>query len=228
MPVEKVKWRQTADAIFHAQNAHKASIRTSGTAPSASSAQVMPVEKVKWRQTADSFSQPAQNASQGSTPTLGTRPLPSSSQVTPIEKDEWDELVQQTEREIRALEGMENRLRAQLSVHRQDETDINDPPTEPLIGLDAPAAPRIPRIAREQRMDAKWASAQRDLVDPMESSRAYLDQVCRARPKTTAPYWVPVSAVDLSRLKLNVRESSLESLSSDPLEKHLKDLCRPW
>merc|ERR1712048_976230 len=124
-------------------------------------------------------------------------------------------LIQQTEKEILVLEGEEKQMRSEIDELHHEEEPLHVS-MDALIPLDVPAAPKIARIPRESRIDQKWAAAQRDLVDPMQISRAYLDQTCLPVDKKFQPYWIDTNTIDVESLMANPFESSIESLPSDP------------
>ncbi|CAE8595792.1 unnamed protein product, partial [Polarella glacialis] len=87
--------------------------------------------------------------------------------------------------------------------------------------------PKIARMPKERYLDPKWASVQRELLDPIEISLAYLDKSCRPSVEPEGPYWPQSAAPEVARIR-DPWENSIESLSFNPLEHHVKSLCRPW
>lgn len=152
----------------------------------------------------------------------GWTPLPPSAEL--------EALIEQTAREIAELESQEQFWADGSDVDDLDRQRYHETaPLPSLTPLQAPAPPRIQRLGRESRLDSKWARLQRELADPIEISRAYLDRVCRPQPEPAVPYMVPKEVVDeVVDSTRNPWQNSIESLSYNPLEFHIKSLCRPW
>lgn len=151
---------------------------------------------------------------------LGWTPLPPS--------DKLEALIQQTAREIAELESQEQFWADSSDV--DEDWHQREPELLPsLAPVEAPTPPRIQRLGRERRVDPKWARLQKELVDPIESSRAYLDRICRPQPEPVVPHRLPQGFLDeVMAATRNPLEDFTEILSYDPLEFHIRSLCRPW
>jgi len=143
-------------------------------------------------------------------------------------RDELDVLIQRTAREIAELEAKEEMLRQR--AYQEDEPALR-PVTnpEPLVALDVPVPPGIARLARESRVERRWARTRERLVDPLEASRAYLERTCRPQPRGPRFYKAPENALAcLAKVSEDPLQNALRSLSVDPLEAHMRSLCQPW
>jgi len=132
-------------------------------------------------------------------------------------------LIAQTAQEIAALEW------EATALDEVDEEEHPQPLPRPsaLLALDVPSPPKITRLSREQFLNPRWVRAQRELVDPVEIARSYLDRACQPEQKPFQPYWVASDVTDalVTRQPL---DSAVSLLSVDPLELHVKSLCQPW
>jgi len=157
----------------------------------------------------------------------GTAHIASTAEASPPGL-ELDAVIKRTVQEIALLEAEQNKLLDSDAVLVDEQKEVvTTPESASLIALDVPDAPRIARVSRENQADHKYARAQRELVDPIEITRAYLDRTCRPQRKVQEPYWVPFDP-DASRIARDPYECSIASLSFDPLEFQVKSLCRPW
>jgi len=134
---------------------------------------------------------------------------------------ELEALIDQTAREIAELEGQEA-----LSAMRDDGDLQAATPVPQLPPFSEPRSPRIARVARASCLNQKWARAQRELIDPAELTRSFLDRSVMPQPKPPEPWWVPEDCPEVS-MDRDRWECSIESLSFDPLAYHVRSLCRP-
>lgn len=140
-------------------------------------------------------------------------PLPSHSEL--------EALIDLAVREIAELEEQEEQLVRNKPATIQPELSENSrsdglPPLAPV------AAPSPPKLARVPR-----AQVHHDLLDPLEVTRAYLARSCRPVVQPQALLPLPSAASQLARTAEDIWENSIESLSFNPLEHHIKSLCRP-
>jgi hypothetical protein len=143
-------------------------------------------------------------------------------------KHQLEALISRTELEIEMLEHEAMRCaRDDQGVEEEMERPQPLPAPMPLPTLEVPTPPKISRLGRGHVLDPKWVRAQRELVDPVDVTRSYLDRACRPQPKPVQPHWVTIKAAD-SRRKAQSQETAVSRLSYDPLEIHVKSLCQPW
>lgn len=153
----------------------------------------------------------------------GEEPLP--------ERRLLDAEIERTLREIAGLE--EESLLLQQALH--DERAAPKPAPgdaaaslPPLPPVEAPEPPKISRISREAWVDPKWDKARRELIDPLPLLRSYLDRTCRPPLSAPKPCWVPANTPGIAEPGSDFWEGSVETMTVDPVEQHIKNLCKPF
>lgn len=160
-----------------------------------------------------------------SAPWLAEPAPPACTLVALRPESDLERLIKRTAREIADLEGEEANLLADIEASRA-EPHRPPPRPEQLVPLELPEAPLRMRLPREARVDARWATAQRELLDPAEISRAYLDRACCPSAKPGGPYWPsPWTAEELTSQRRRLQGRPHEAIMSDPLENHVRSLC---
>jgi len=135
-------------------------------------------------------------------------------------------LINQTIQEIAELESQEQFWSQTSEACEQLFVEAEEPPAE-LPPVVPPSPPKIPRLPRERAGDPKLVKNPRactDSVDPAELSRAYLARACAPKARARQPFRLPTSTI-ASKLR-NPWENSIESLSFNPLEHHIKSLAK--
>lgn len=129
-----------------------------------------------------------------------------------------ESLIARTARQIAELEDEEAAF-ARAADKREATIVLESPP---IVPLEVPPPPASRRQLGFCSVTQKWSEKQRELIDPMEMSRAYLERLNRPVAKPQQPFWPPSPQHGDS-----VHISSV-SLSFDPLEDHVRGLCQPW
>mmetsp|Transcript_28876 Transcript_28876/g.76186 ORF Transcript_28876/g.76186 Transcript_28876/m.76186 type:complete len:208 (-) Transcript_28876:191-814(-) len=125
-----------------------------------------------------------------------------------------EKLIAQTVQEIASLE------EKALCLDEREEPTGTDVPIAVLTSLDVPAPRKIVRVRRPGQGRRPGAE-----TDPLEATRAFLYRKCKPQPKQMQPLWL---SFDCSVGLGDPLKGSLDSLSHDPLEMHVKSLCQPW
>eukprot|EP00929_Paragymnodinium_shiwhaense_P109043 TRINITY_DN75400_c0_g1_i1.p1 TRINITY_DN75400_c0_g1~~TRINITY_DN75400_c0_g1_i1.p1 ORF type:complete len:598 (-),score=90.05 TRINITY_DN75400_c0_g1_i1:247-2040(-) len=143
-------------------------------------------------------------------------------------EDHLDALIHQTMDEIAALELERTSMHLRKDGYPKPGQPAVEVASTPMVSLAVPEAPELPRVPRDRRLDPKWAAAQKELLDPTELARAYLDSGILQRWKAPGAAWPPAGCVDPGKAMTHLQEDTLMGLEHDYLEAHVMSLCQSW